>query len=330
MRKTVPREFGGCLPRETHLLNSPNPLPGAQTTLQFNSGRSAIYAAVVASGARRVWLPRYTCPTISEFLTMRGVRVSEYSIDRNFLPMLESWDDGDVVVWTNYYGCMPGKTIQTVKERFGEKLIIDECQAGTIPAIHGVYNVYSLRKEFGVPDGSLLVSTLLDRLDLTFYKNIPETCGDDTFLKIASEQGSNAAYSAYLKNEELFKENFGKMSKQTASLVEQIDFPTIVKRRKENFDVLHKELGKLNELDVDFDGRYAFMYPFYIQNDNLRSGLLKKNVFCPTWWKRVIVSVETTEFEKRLSRYLIPLPIDQRYDAEDMFYLANLVKETLR
>ena len=33
------------------------------------------------------------------------------------------------------------------------------------------------------------------------------------------------------------------------------------------------------------------------------------------------------KFEKDLAEYLIPLPIDQRYDEQDMQYIANMVKK---
>ncbi len=95
------REYGGCLPPERFLMETPvNCLDGRAVLL--NSGRAAIYLAAVHAGSTRVYLPYYTCPTIKEFLESRGIRVEEYSIGLDFLPLAPPLREGETVVWTDF------------------------------------------------------------------------------------------------------------------------------------------------------------------------------------------------------------------------------------
>ena len=43
------------------------------------------------------------------------------------------------------------------------------------------------------------------------------------------------------------------------------------------------------------------------------------------WWKYLLDVLPADSVESRLSRYLLPLPLDQRYTPDDMRELAALV-----
>ena len=53
---------------------------------RLNSGRAAIYDAIVAARGKRVWLPWYLCDTVEKFLQKKDILICHYNIDENFLP----------------------------------------------------------------------------------------------------------------------------------------------------------------------------------------------------------------------------------------------------
>ena len=93
---------------------------------------------------------------------------------------------------------------------------------------------------------------------------------------------------------------------------------------------LDKYLGNYNKLlFVRSDIEAPQVYPLLIENELLRDYLIEKKIYIPRWWKKVIIEDHANEFEKYLARYLLPLPIDQRYDSADMQVMAGIILDFL-
>ncbi len=317
-------EFGGCLPIESFLLSEPQAAI-SPNVVQLNSGRSAIYYAVRHSGCHTLYLPYYTCPTIRKFVEARGIHVKEYSICPDYSPNVPSIKEGEILLWTNYYGCMKSSIIADMAAVYGSRLILDNCQAFFAEPVSTAYCIYSIRKFIGVPCGSYIFLPEGD-VAAASQPELEHIPYDDRFLRVAKEQGSNAAYSLYLENEESFKRTYGAIPEKVKDTLQHVDFQTIQSRRSANFLTLHKVLGRNNPLPLDFNSQTAYMYPYFSEREHLQSSLLKHNIFAPTWWKRVLTLSETSEFEKKLVRHIVPLPIDHRYSEDQMLELACIVQ----
>lgn len=319
------REWGGCLPYDTWVL-----VPSAYRgwpVQAYNTGRSAIYAAALSAGASRVWLPYYLCPTVRDFLILMGMAISEYHIDENFMPEIDatSLRRGDVVVWTNWLGCVPSSTKDAVVERFDARLIIDNCHACFDEPIHGAYNVFALRKVIGIPHGAYLVADELAECG----EGIPYESIDSglAFLDRSSSDGANAAYIQYGENSERIGFSFKRMHPFVQAACAGLDLEEIACARRRNFAVLREELGdSLAAPWFDLDEGTPIWFPLYCEDDGLRQRLLENCVWVPRLWKRIFSTDEATEIELSLARWLLPLPIDQRYGEEDMIELSRLVK----
>lgn len=318
-------EYGGCLPTERFLTKIVSDFPfDPHFTLAFNSGRSAIYFAAKCGNAHTVLLPRYTCPTIKEFLVMHDICTREYSLTADFLPDQVVLSDGELLLWTNYNGCLSTDVISQVSRRYAGKLIMDNAQAFFSPPISGAFNVYSARKFIGVPDGAFLISSLELQTFLTLDQD-ESSKSFSTFLNVAANQGSNAAYPLYLENEHRFDTGLFEMSNYTRNRLNQIDYSEIRFRRERNFNALHHILKDFNLAPFNFSSKTAFYYPFLVYSEGLRDHLIAKKVFVPRWWKHVLAIPESSALEIELARFLLPLPIDQRYNEKDMEQIAQFV-----
>ena len=71
------------------------------------------------------------------------------------------------------------------------------------------------------------------------------------------------------------------------------------------------------------------VYPFLNNKRGLKEKLIENKIYVATYWKEVKERVNTDSFENNLVDYLIPLPIDQRYNLEDMKYIVKFIKSML-
>ena len=91
--------------------------------------------------------------------------------------------------------------------------------------------------------------------------------------------------------------------------------------------MLHNKLAEFNELDIPSLDTFScpMVYPFYTRSLHIRNLLIDNNVFVATYWPNVFSWVDTDSIEYKFVNHIIPLPIDQRYDAQDMKIITDLL-----
>ena len=109
------------------------------------------------------------------------------------------------------------------------------------------------------------------------------------------------------------------MSKLTKAILESVDYNKVAKIRRDNFEYLHKKLKDLNVLSFELDDESVPMvYPFLIKRDGLKQELINNKIFVATYWPMVKEKAPTDSFERYLYDYLLPLPVDQRYNTNNL------------
>lgn len=316
------KEYGGCLPLEKTSTGN-NPYLN-YNKMELNCGRAGIYISMLSYGADTLWVPYYMCPTVGEYIKVRGLKVKNYNIEDNYLPSILSLRTNEMILWPDYYGCMYKSIRNKVINRYGEQLILDCTQAlFSMPEDKRPYYIYSIRKFIGVPEGSYLIKQGVE-LGKNQMKRFSNRY-DWTYLEDSSHNGSNMAYQRYKMNEEKMKLEESYMEEKTRSYLSKVDWEYIKEKRKQNFNYLHRELSRINRLDVNYETEYPFMYPLYVKSNHLRSHLINNKLYVSQWWKSVLVDRETSMHEKDLARYIVPLPIDQRYDESDMRDISKII-----
>ena len=73
------------------------------------------------------------------------------------------------------------------------------------------------------------------------------------------------------------------------------------------------------------EGTVPLVYPYYVDNGaRLRQYLIDHQVFCARYWPNVLEWCKPEDWEYQLAENLVCLPIDQRYDEEDMKKILDL------
>lgn len=285
--------------------------------VKLNSARNALEYIIKTRTIRKIWYPYFMCSSNDEILRKYGIEVSYYSIDEEMKPILHDRPKDEWLYLVNYYGQLTNEYIKT----FGNRVIVDNCQAYFQEAIKDVDTIYSCRKFFGVPDGAILYTDCrLNDLEKDYsFDRMRHLLG-------RYERSASDFYNDYQKHEEDFWDiTLRKMSKLTENLLRGINYEHVIKRRTENYQVLYDAFRKINKLNVaEIDG--AFMYPLYIDNGaEVRKKLQNIKIYVPTLWNDVIKKDNSSVLEKHMANDILPLPIDQRYDLADMEYVVKCV-----
>lgn len=319
------KEYGGYLPLE---LSHGQEYYHSEHAVALNKARSAILLAIQDGSFEKVYLPVFMCPSVAEFIQRESdVVIEYYNINERFLPPDIVLNKNECILWANYFGIAKKCEIENLSNKYASQLIIDNTQAFYSEPFGDSYFVYSCRKFFGVSDGAYLYQSNLKKRE--FEKG---PCGNVDYLLQVYERGTNALYSASLQNEEKIEdEQILGMSSLTHRILESIDYADVQRKRTDNFKTMHGFLSDYNELDISLvDINAPMVYPFLFDMDSLRGRLIENHIYIPQWWKYVLTNNKANLFEKKLSHYLIPLPIDQRYSLADIETIAQIVISCLK
>lgn len=300
---------------------------GGRNTVRLNSGRAGIYHAARCLQAKTVYLPYYQCETVRDFLKRKGIRVKYYYIDEQFTPLLSGIEEEAAIVIVNYFGILSKERLQDVSEAY-KKVIIDNSQAFFCEPLEQCMNVYSARKFIGVPDGGYVIGRGVEK----FYEEYEEDFSSDTsqFLLIRIEYGCEGkAYRARTENEErITRADIRRMSELTQTILDGTDYQRIIRKRRENFAYADEMFRDINQLGTS---RYLkaecvpMVYPLLTDREGLLENLLEAKHFQGHWWSYLTDEMRKDTWEYRLSKYMIPVTIDQRYGQQDLEYIREIV-----
>ena len=184
---------------------------------------------------------------------------------------------------------------------------------------YGIASFNSVRKFFGVPDGALLYSDKLLNEDFeqdTSYQRF-------SHLLKRIDIDAKFGYTDFQTNDNsLNDEPIKFMSNLTKNIFNSIDVNVAKIKRLENFKYLHSHLSDLNELEITLDiDDVPMIYPYLIKDETLRQKLIKNKIYVATYWNPMPDDYQEGLFQK----YLLPLPIDQRYNTLDMDRILGVI-----
>lgn len=297
-----------------------------QEALLLNAGRHALAYILLHATVppRKVYIPYYTCGTVGRTLAEHGIPCERYRINNAMLPEeMPELGEGEYFVQTNYFGLMDAQMAETA-EHLGNAVITDNAQALYSPAVGQCY--YSPAKWCGIPDGGCAYCE-----DTESYRLLPEDTSWENALHllIRPDQGSAAGYAHYKQSHKTVDpKGVRKMSALTRHLISGIDFDAAKRKRNENFNMLHSELGGINTYPIP-EGGYAapMVYPLLVHNGVcLRQSLISQGIFVAMYWPTVHQSQQPGTLEHSFCENIVPLPVDQRYGEEDMQRIIDAIK----
>ena len=283
---------------------------------KFNTARNALKYILIAHNVKVLYLPKFTCEALYESFIGLDIEIKRYEVDKNLEICFNDlhFDKYTYLLYTNYFG-IKDKYIDSLID-FIPNLIIDNAQALFSKPMKNIPTVYSPRKFVGVCDGGYLSGSRRVHLDLKLDVSNDRM----SHLLIRTEIDAEMGYSEFIQNETTLEyQPIKKMSILTQRLLASLDYEFIKKRRKVNFEFLHSKLGKKNILKIDnINGLVPISYPFWTEDDGLRQRLKENRIYTPTYWPNCLLENSENSITYKLSNEIVHLPIDQRYDLDEM------------
>ncbi len=298
-------------------------LPHSDAVL-LNSGRNCLEYILRTKQPKRVYIPKFTCDVMLEPLDKLKIPYILYSVNERLEIKEEIEPKGDeLLVYTNYFGIKTDVCYE-LSQKYGWRLILDYSQAFFAERPAGSHVFYSPRKFFGLPDGGMLYT------DQELEERLPVAKSSSHFGHLLKriEDGAEAGYGDFKTDDQALSNlPLMAMSKLTQRLMANIDYEASKSRRDRNLAVLDRVIGQKNKLTLKAPAVGLLCYPFLSDDSSLRHKLIEHKIFVPTYWPNVLEWTKETELEHQLADKLLPLPIDQRYDQDDMSKIAKLILE---
>ena len=292
--------------------------------LCLNTAHNCLEYVLLARKYKKLYIPYYTCDVVLKSLQKCHVEYEFYSIDVNLEPIeCKPLQIGEGFLYTNYFG-LKQSCVEKLSHIYKSQLIVDNAQAFFALRVEGIDTLYSPRKFFGVPDGGYLYTDCI--LKQEFQQDSSYDRVKHLLLRI--DKGAETGYLAFKTNEySLSDMPIMKMSNLTQRLLAGINYKETREKRVKNFITLHGKLKDINLLKLDLSVYdVPMIYPFYCEDPEMRKYLIDNKIFVAMYWPNVLEWCSPLNEEYSLCKYLIPLPIDQRYDTSDMEYIAQLIK----
>lgn len=298
-----------------------------------------------------VLLPPFTCHTVFEPFIDFGYEIHTMPVNMNLITDAEdiircqTMCGAGVVLVHRYYGFNTllgfDQAVKTLHEN-GVFVIEDctQCLYSDFAISDADYVVASIRKWCGVPDGGFAICK---EGCLTRKPNH----ADDKMVeakRIASElkyqflfegKGDKPTFKAkYREGEELLdnQTDYYTIGKISAVIQAELDVELLQKKRRANYKVLLDGFRNIAGIKIIFgtlpDGVVPLYFPILVDNRETIQGLLADNdIYAPVVWPKAdncpsIDKVAETIYEK-----ILCIPIDQRYDADDMQRIVNVINK---
>jgi len=298
------------------------------------NARSALSLVLNHLHPRLVWWPAFMCPETIHTVKYQGeARYYERGSDR----WMSLAHRGDVVVVLDEFGFPNQHAGRLDKMRSRGVIIVeDACQAMLSAHVgeEADYVIFSPRKFIGVADGGILRTVTGVPLDL------PELPSPSArWLGMAREAAERRAKFDRGSEDEGWFNLFQRvelaqpcgayaMSNLSRSILFSItDWSEIIRRRRDNYSLLLQRLKEYALHPQLPPGVVPLGFPVVVENrDEVRQKLFAEKIYPPVHWQ--LAGHVPAEFAvaHRLSKHVMTLPCDQRYDSAVIQRMAEIVR----
>jgi dTDP-4-amino-4,6-dideoxygalactose transaminase len=321
----------------------------------LSTGRSAIKFVIKTIEERKpglkkiAVLPSFTCDTVFEPFIKAGYEVFYYPIEKDLTTtsnaILKTVFDHDasIVLFHRYFGfdTLDGNVDKMCEalRSLGKYSIEDctQCLYSDIPRAKSDFTVGSIRKWIGTPDGGFAVCR-----DGEFKDKPKET---DLKLEKAKVKASYAKYrflflhegdksemlSMYREAEDILDKQGGfyAISEMSEKVQANLNKADLIKKRRENFSILNCSLTNAVKpvfaLGIN-DKEVPLYFPILVEDrTSLQKYLVSNAIYAPVVWPKDEAQFAQCDGAENAYQHLLCIPIDQRYDADDMNRIVKVI-----
>lgn len=308
-------------------------------------GRQCIVALIRQYGWKRIWMPDYFCyEVIDTIKEQTGIKVKFYEDSPLHEGQVENlpFKEGDVLLRMNFFGLREQRNNKRINcpviedhthDPFGHWALYSDAD----------WCISSIRKILPLPEGGMMWSPKGLQLDTNLIAS------EDNEKIAATRWEGMEMKAAYLKGDNVSKEEFRKRYTETEEWFEHSE-PTLIDDRSKEFVskqldinlwqgiklknwVLLKSLVKSDVckvLEPEDDSCTMFSLVLYFDTkeirDSVRKRLIESCVYPAILW---VVPDGASEAARDFSERMLSVHCDGRYKEEDIKQLASILNKAL-
>lgn len=324
-----------------------------ENIINFSLCREAMYAIAEKYGKteKKVLIPAYTCQTVIDPFDQQGWICRFYNIHANLridtedlLRKFKSFSPTILVVHP-YHGMELNTTeLDTLKliKKEGCILMEDITQCIYSKKRPNIFDYFtgSYRKWYKVPDGGFVESKMLDGIKIPAMEN-------DSFVrKQAEAMYLRAKY--FETGDEIIKSISIRLNKEAVAgignsiaLHKMSEFSSLLKSKEEseastnirskNYNYLYNHLYQSSDIkfvcqNINEVTTAPLYFPIYVSNrTEIQKKLAAKHIYAPVLWPVNTAEVLINDNIKYIYSHILMIPIDQRYDEQDMKKIVTIL-----
>lgn len=324
----------------------------------IRTGREALmYASCNCKPGKEavILCPAYCCWSMTAPFEFTGWTVVYYrlnedlTIDETYLEGLLRGCKPDAILTMNFYGSADTRAAIASVKAYNEKITVIEDFSHCTFCLDKIFNeqveyyVTSIRKSIGVCDGALVLS----KKPTNKHYIGAEAPDFGTLRKGAQNMKGRYVFSKSLNDKDVFlsklrqgEEMIDKLdgvhpiSEISEGMIASINGEDIAFARRENmkhlWTLLNGKIKMIHGLERSFDGA-PFSLPILVENrDTVQRLLAQKGVYAPVLWPIAEKARKTCEVSAYVSDHMLSIPIDQRYNYDDIEDIASIVLSTCK
>lgn len=333
------------------------------TPMQFNcngsdhvwlsTGRSAIKFVINTIESRNsslkkvAVLPSFTCDTVFEPFLKAGYEVYYYPVEKDLATTSDVIiktaieRDASIVLFHRYFGfdTLDGQVDKMcVTLRGMGKYTIEDCTQclySDIPRAEADFTVGSIRKWTGTPDGGFAVCRegVFDNKPVNPDNALEQAKVKASYAKyryLFEHEGDKGEMLAMYREAEDILDNQNEIyaiSDTSAKVQANLDRKELAFKRRENFELLSKSLkGQLQAVFSLSEREVPLYFPILVDDRAaLQKHLVANAIYAPVVWPKDDNQPTQCEGAENSYQHLLCIPIDQRYDAEDMNRIIEVI-----
>ena len=313
------------------------------------SGRAAIAVAILDAMRHqkilKAYVPSYCCLSMLQPFIDLDILYEFYDViyDGNKITYnLDETKECDILLVMKYFGTEVDDYDIIINKMKKKNCVVIEDITHTLlndypTNTNADYYVASLRKWFPVPAGGIVLKA---NGNLQVKPNIDSNNAVENKIQAMREKkeyiiGERDSKNEYLQKFSNFEQDLIQLDvllnidDTSKNILDTLNIMEIKRRRRGNAAVLYQRLKNITGLsffntECDFEKGVPLFVPILLpteKRDELRHYLIEKGVYCPIHWPEVMGA------KKGIRDYELSLVCDQRYNENDMNYMADLIVE---
>jgi hypothetical protein len=299
-----------------------------KNAVALTNGRACMSLIIQQLNPQKIYLPFYTCDALFEPMISKKIKYEFYSINRDLEPeTLPVLNNDEYFLYINFFGIKNRATDKLIK-LYTDSFILDNTHDFFNRGYKNTISFTSARKYFGVPDGAYLYMPKKTEQNFERFKKVSI---DHLVNRLIGNQ--ELSYKQFLAYEKSLTPNIKRISTLSEIILSNINYGEVINKRKENYLFWSTLLNDINQLKLEnVDANLnPFCYPFLPFQTVDKKALHQKLFFIPSYWPDTQHrKIKGYKFERYLSNNLLPLPIDHRYDKNDLKRLAKFLLDLLK